>query len=94
MTTQEINESLKVVNIKGKCFKADPKVFKDGYYKVSQGFALYSPFLGYMAFKDSPFVPYAPAGGRKALQSILDAGGMVDFSLNVWIDAIIGGDSF
>ena len=30
---------------------------------------------GYVAFKDYPHCPYFPQGGKKALQSILNAGG-------------------
>lgn len=53
------------------------------YIKVT-GYALYEEGKGYIAFSSDRdrfgiLVPYTPCGGKKALQSILDAGGFVSF---------------
>lgn len=82
MTIQKINGKLQIVNLRGKKFKDET-----GYYQYSKGYAFYAPELGYMAFSDSPLFPYSPS--KKALQSILNAGGMVNFSLNVWVKELI-----
>lgn len=89
MTTQQINEKLQIVNIKGKKFKADPKVVQNGYYYYSKNiYAFYVAGLGYLAFQDDPYTPYCPCGGRKALQSIIDAGGMLEYSTITWIQEL------
>ena len=48
--------------------------------KVVSGYALYEPGKGYIAYsytrdKFGILTPYIPNGGRKALQSIISAGG-------------------
>ena len=48
------------------------------------GYALYEEGKGYIAFsfdrdRYGILVPYMPRGGKKALQSILDAGGFISF---------------
>ena len=48
------------------------------------GYALYEEGKGYIAFSGDRdqygiLIPYIPAGGKKALQAILDAGGFVSF---------------
>lgn len=52
--------------------------------RVVTGWALYEAGKGYVAFSSDRdqygiLVPYTPCGGRKALQSILDAGGFLAF---------------
>lgn len=52
--------------------------------RVVTGYALYEEGKGYIAFSSDRdefgiLVPYIPCGGRKALQSILDAGGFITF---------------
>ena len=50
--------------------------------RVVTGWALYEAGKGWIAFSHDQFgilVPYVPCGGKKALQSILDAGGFVSF---------------
>lgn len=52
--------------------------------RVVTGWALYEAGKGWIAFSSDRdqlgiLVPYIPCGGKKALQSILDAGGFVGF---------------
>lgn len=52
--------------------------------RVVTGWALYEAGKGWIAFSNDRdqlgiLVPYIPCGGKKALQSILDAGGFVSF---------------
>lgn len=52
--------------------------------RVVSGYTLYEEGKGYIAFSSDRddfgiLVPYIPCGGRKALQSILDAGGFCSF---------------
>ena len=48
---------------------------KFGIY-VMNGFALYVEGKGFVSLDGE--IPYAPVGGRKALQSIIDAGGFTE----------------
>lgn len=55
--------------------------------RVVTGWALYEPGKGWVAFSADRdefgiLVPYIPCGGKRALQSILDAGGFA--ALRVW----------
>lgn len=82
MTTAEINKDLQIVNIKGKKF-----VCPGGYIEVSKGFAFFVPRLGYLKFEcDQTFIPYVPAGGKKALQEIIKAGGFISFDDMEWLE--------
>ena len=74
MTTEEINSKLQIVSVKGKRFKCP-----EGYRQFERSFAFFVPGLGYLAFKDSEYIPYMPIGGRRALESILEAGGMLNY---------------
>ena len=52
--------------------------------RVVTGWALYEAGKGWIAFSNDRdqfgiLIPYIPCGGKKALQSILDAGGFVSF---------------
>ena len=52
--------------------------------RVVTGWALYEPGKGWVAFSADRdefgiLVPYIPCGGKRALQSILDAGGFCSF---------------
>lgn len=52
--------------------------------RVVTGYALYEEGKGYIAFSSDRdefgiLVPYIPCGGKRALQSILDAGGFCSF---------------
>ncbi len=81
MTAQEISSKLQIVSLKGKRFACP-----GGYYAYTKGHALYHPELGYLAWNDEPHEPYTPP--LSALKSILDAGGLVDYSLNTWIKSL------
>lgn len=53
-------------------------------YTKLNGFVLYKEGKGYIAFSHERdrygiLIPYMPRGGRKALQSILDQGGFINF---------------
>lgn len=88
MTTQEINQGLEVKKIDGLKFGN-----RLGYY-MPTGFAFYHKELGFLSFKsdnkrrNNVSIPYLPQGGEKALQSILDSGGLVDYDGIEWIQAI------
>lgn len=52
--------------------------------RVVTGWVLYEPGKGWVAFSADRdefgiLVPYIPCGGKRALQSILDAGGFCSF---------------
>ena len=84
MTTLEINENLKIVNVKDKLFKC-----LGGYTQITKGFAFHVAGLGYLAFKgDGIDTPYIPCGGKKALREILEAGGLTNYDNVVWIQAL------
>ena len=74
--TQEINSSLIIKSTKG---------FKFGNNKIQfeiQGFGLYHPVLGFVSFDTDKYginIPYIPCGGRKALKSILNDGGLINY---------------
>lgn len=80
MNIQEINSKLKIVKLGSQKFQTE-----GGYYKP-EGHAIYHPELGYFSF-DTDY-PYIPAGGRKALKSILDAGGFLNFDECRWLQPI------
>ncbi|AFM40470.1 hypothetical protein Desaci_1453 [Desulfosporosinus acidiphilus SJ4] len=80
MTTEELNAKLQIVSMKGKRFKCP-----GGYCEFDRGFAFFVPGLGYLAFTDSKEIPYMPQGGREALESILEAGGMLDYETIIFI---------
>ena len=69
---------MKIVRLKNKAFG-----FKHIWTTVT-GYALFEEGKGYIAFSHSRdkygiLTPYMPQGGKKALQSILDAGGFTSF---------------
>jgi len=95
MTTLEINAKLKIVKIEGKKFGT-----ARGYIEMNKGYAFHVEGLGYFAFAADlapinflkramgrPMIdaPYTPMGGKKALQEILDAGGLLDFDNARWL---------
>ncbi len=72
-TTATINSSLTIKSVKGLKFtSANGK----GYYSMS-GLAFYVGGKGWVSFDGE--TPYIPAGGRKALKSIIASGGFADF---------------
>jgi hypothetical protein len=79
MTAETINANLKVVKLGTQCFAVP-----GGYIKPT-GYALFNPELGFFAFVGDGDGPYTPVGGKKALQSILDGGGFLNFDTAVWL---------
>ncbi|MNL03906.1 hypothetical protein D3C87_1244550 [compost metagenome] len=75
--TKEINAALKIVKLSGQKFAVP------GGYIVPTGYALYHPVYGFFGFKDN-VSPYRPAGGKKALESIMAEGGFLNFTDSVW----------
>ena len=62
-------------------------------YTIVNGFALYEENRGFVAFscdrdKCGILTPYMPAGKKKTLQSILDAGGFCSFDGMEFVEAI------
>lgn len=83
MNTQQINAGLKIVKLGTQKFKA-----VGGYYQP-KGYSLFHSELGYLSFtEDGGKVPYNPIGGRKALKSILEAGGLLNFDNAKWLQEI------
>lgn len=80
MTIQEINSKLQIVKLNDQKF---PTV--DGYFQPS-GYALKHSELGYFSFNTD--YPYSPKGGKKALKSILEAGGMLNFDNCRWLQPL------
>ena len=56
---------------------------KKGYY-LPAGYCFWHPQKGYLAFAGAE-TPYIPAGGEKALKSIMEGGGFIDFDTAVWL---------
>lgn len=82
-TTKQLNAQLQIVRLDGLQFKAPIGVAS------TRGWGLYIEGKGYLKFKSDPaFVPYAPCGGRKALESILEAGGLLNYNSMEFINPI------
>ena len=85
MTTEQINKTLQIVNVNGKMFKRAA----GGVWQMKNVCAFYNPCLGYLSFtEDGGETPYTPSGGKKALQAILNAGGLTNFDNVVWLQEI------
>lgn len=74
---KNINSELKVVKLNGQRFATT-----NGYYQP-KGYALKHPTLGYFSFDTDH--PYSPRGGKKALEEILNNGGMLNFDNCKWL---------
>ncbi len=61
-----------ITNIKGLKFAG-----KDGYYMASANTWAFKTEKGF--YSDDSVYPYTPAGGKKALQLILDGGGFLNY---------------
>ena len=61
-----------ITNIKGLKFEGE-----NGYYMASKNTYAFKTEKGF--YSDDGVFPYTPAGGKKALQSILDCGGFTDY---------------
>lgn len=83
-TTKQLNSQLQIVRLDGLQFKAPIGVAN------ARGWGLYIEGKGYLKFKsdENSFVPYAPCGGRKALESILAAGGLLNYNNIEFINPI------
>lgn len=77
-TTEQINSELQIIKLSGQKFAVNKNS-----YTMPKGFALQHPIFGFLGFADS-ISPYQPAGGKKALQSILDGGGFTSFEGMKW----------
>lgn len=74
--TRQLNAQLQIVRLDGLQFKAPIGTAS------TRGWGLYIEGRGYLKFKcdTNSFVPYAPCGGLKALESILAAGGLLNYN--------------
>ncbi len=82
-TTKQLNAKLQIVRLDGLKFKAPLGTAS------TRGWGLYIEGKGYLKFKhDNDYVPYAPCGGRKALESILAAGGLLNYDCIEFINPI------
>lgn len=84
--TIEINNALQIVKLEGNIKFLSKS--KDGYLLPS-GYCFLHPQKGYFAFKGDE-TPYIPAGGRKALESIVRDGGFIDFDASIWLHPFVG----
>lgn len=75
-STKQLNKQLQIVRLDGLQFKAPIGVAN------AHGWGFYIEGMGYLKFKNdsNSFVPYAPIGGRNALESILEAGGLLNYN--------------
>ena len=77
--TIAINAALKIVRLTGELKFKTPLG-----YKSPSGYCLKHPEKGYFAFIGDD-IPYIPCGGRKALLSIMEQGGFLNFDNAVWL---------
>lgn len=89
MTNTEITKGLEIVKLK------ELKFGNKLAYTIPTGFALRHKELGFLSFeadnKDTKYgvkIPYIPVGGKKALQSILDGGGLTSYDGIEWLHPI------
>lgn len=83
-TKHEREEEVKAINAALQIVKMSNQKFSvPGGYMMVKGYALYHPILGFFGFKGDD-KPYTPAGGKKALQSILADGGLLSFDNAEW----------
>lgn len=81
--TIALNNRLEIVNLKDYRFNTPKGICE------MRGFAFYIKGKGFVKFKaDDDFVPYSPIGGKKALQSILDSGGFIEYDSLEFVNAI------
>lgn len=82
LSVGEINRDLETVALTGQVFQIEGGCIKPS------GYAMYHPERGFLSFAFDKGRHYSPAGGRKALQEILDAGGFLNFDNIVWVQRI------
>ena len=82
LETITINNSLEIVRLNGNVkFKAPLG------YTLPCGYCFKHLEKGYFAFAGD-IVPYIPRGGKKALLSIMESGGFLDFDNSVWLQPL------
>lgn len=79
MNREEITSQLKIKSVKGLKFGTDKA------YCMPKGLALYHSELGFICLGNinkefNISIPYVPCGGRRALNEILEAGGLTDYN--------------
>lgn len=82
--TIALNNQLEIVNLKDYKFSTPKGICS------MHGFAFYIKGKGFVKFKadDELPVPFSPIGGKKALQSIIDAGGFIEYDSLEFVNAI------
>lgn len=81
--TKQLNAQLQIVRLDGLKFKAPLGTAS------TRGWGFYIEGKGYLKFKsDTDFVPYSPCGGRKALESVLAAGGLLNYDSIEFINPV------
>lgn len=74
--TRLFNSQLRIIDLKGYKFNT-PK----GICTFNKGWGLAILGKGFVKFKSEQLpIPYNPIGGKKALQSIIDAGGFIHYN--------------
>lgn len=84
-TTKQLNAQLQIVRLDGLQFKAPIGLAN------AHGWGFYIEGKGYLKFKSdtTSFVPYAPCGGRKALESIMETGGLLNYNSIEFINPVM-----
>lgn len=81
--TIALNNRLEIVNLKDYRFNTPKGICQ------MRGFAFYIKGEGFVKFKaDELPIPYSPIGGKKALQSILNSGGFLEYDSLEFVNAI------
>lgn len=73
MTTKQLNKALEIVRLDGVQFNTPngvAKIYGYGFYVVGKG---------YLQF-NTDVIPYTPCGGKEALESIVQAGGFLNYN--------------
>ena len=74
--TRLFNSQLRIIDLKGYKFNTTK-----GIYTFNKGWGLAILGKGFVKFKSEQLpIPYNPIGGKKALQSIIDAGGFIHYN--------------
>ena len=82
LETIKINNALEIVRLKGNLKFKHPLG-----YTLPCGYCFKHPEKGFFAFAGET-EPYMPCGGRKALLSIMQSGGFLDFDNAVWLQPL------
>lgn len=82
LETIRINNALEIVRLKGNLKFKHPLG-----YTLPSGYCFKHPVKGYLAFEGNT-EPYIPCGGKKALFSIAQSGGFLNFDNVVWLQSL------